>query len=99
MNEKFGKNGFIQNSPNCPNLAFPFEDLWGIIKLREKRRELKSKEKLKIFKVQENIYISLSLVRYLFKGYMDRVKKILKLNFSRLETEYPKKRKKKKINK
>ena len=99
MNEKFGKNGLIQNSPNYPNLVFLIEDLWGIIKLREKRRELKSKEKLKIFKVQENIYISLSLVRYLFKGYMDRVKKILKLNFSRLETELLKKRKKKKMNK
>ena len=96
MNEKFGKNGLIQNSPNYPNLAFQIEDLWGIIKLREKRRELKSKEKLKIFKVQENIYISLSLVRYLFKGYMDRVKKILKLNFSRLETELLKKNKKEK---
>ena len=49
LNESFGKNGWIQNPPNSPDLAFPIEDLWAIIKPRVKRREPKTLEELKTF--------------------------------------------------
>ena len=49
LNESFGKNGWNQNPPNSPDLAFPIEDLWAIIKPRVKRREPKILEELKSF--------------------------------------------------
>ena len=51
--------------PNSPDLAFPIEDLWAIIKPRVKRREPKSKEELKKFILQEWNSVPLSLIRNL----------------------------------
>ena len=99
LNEQFGKNGWIQNPPNSPDLAFPIEDLWAIIKPRVKRREPKSKEELKTFILQEWNSVPLSLVRNLCEGYIDRVKKVLELKGSRLEPEHLKNKKKEKIYK
>ena len=42
LDQQFGKNGWIQNPPNSPDLAFPIENLWGIIKPRVKRRAPKT---------------------------------------------------------
>ena len=87
LNEQFGKNGWIQNPPNSPDLAFPIEDLWAVIKPRVKRREPKSKEELKTFILQEWNSVPLSLIRNFCESYIDRVKKVLELNGSRLEAE------------
>ena len=37
LEKLFTKDGWIQNPPNSPDLAYPIEDLWGIIKPRIKR--------------------------------------------------------------
>ena len=38
LNKIFSDKGWIQNGPNSPDLAYPIEDLWAIIKPRVKRR-------------------------------------------------------------
>ena len=53
LNKQFGKNGWIQNPPNSPDLAYPIEDLWGIIKPRVKRRDPQTIQELKKFIVEE----------------------------------------------
>ena len=47
MEKLFTKDGWFQNSPNSPDLAYPIEDLWGIIKPRIKRRNPASIEEMK----------------------------------------------------
>ena len=99
LNESFGKNGWIQNPPNSPDLAFPIEDLWAIIKPRVKRREPKTLEELKAFILQEWNSVPLSLIRNLCDGYINRIKKVIELNGSRLESEHLKNKKKEEIYK
>ena len=53
LNEQFGKDGWIQNLPNSPDLAFPIEDLWAIIKPKVKRRDPQTIDELKSFIVEE----------------------------------------------
>ena len=92
LNRLFGKNGWIQNSPNSPDLAYPIEDLWSIIKPRVKRRNPKSIEELKIFLLEEWSSVPIELVQNLCKGFLNRIKKCLELNGSRLEPEHLKKK-------
>lgn len=42
LDKLFVKDGLIQNPPNSLDLAFPIEDLWGIIKSRAKRWDLQT---------------------------------------------------------
>lgn len=42
------KSKWIQNPPNSPDLAYPIETLWGILKPRIKRRNLKILKNQKI---------------------------------------------------
>ena len=49
LNKLFADDGWIQNPPNSPDLAYPIEDIWGIIKPRVKRRQPKTSEELKKF--------------------------------------------------
>ena len=42
LNKLFKKEGWIQNPPNSPDLAYPIERIWGILKPRVKRRDPKS---------------------------------------------------------
>ena len=42
LNKLFNESGWIQNPPNSPDLAFPIEKIWGIIKPRVKRRDPKN---------------------------------------------------------
>lgn len=95
LNEQFGINGWIQNPPNSPDLAFPIEDLWGIIKPRIKRREPKNIEELRSYIIQEWNSVPSSLIKNLCSGFLERVKKVLELNGSRLEPEHLKKKGKK----
>ena len=39
LNKLFKIDGWIQNPPNSPDLAYPIEELWAIIKPRVKRRD------------------------------------------------------------
>ena len=100
LDEQFGKDGWLQNPPNSPDLAFPIEDLWAIIKPRVKRRDPQTLEELKSFIVEEWNSVPEGLIRNLCNGFIDRVKKVIQLNGARLEPEHLKKikRKKKYIN-
>ena len=89
----------VQNPPNSPDLAFPIEDLWDIIKPRIKRRELKTLKELKAFIIQEWSSVPLSLIRNLCSGFIKRVKKVLELNGSRLEPQHLKRKAKEEIYK
>ena len=51
LNKLFPNGGWIQNPPNSPDLAYPFEKLWGIIKPRLRRRNPKI-----IIRCIKNIY-------------------------------------------
>ena len=53
LNKKF-KN-WIQNPPNSPDIVYPIEDLWGILKNRVKRRNPKNLEELTIFFLKNGI--------------------------------------------
>ena len=53
LNKLFTEEGWIQNPPNSPDLAYPIEDIWGIIKPRVKRREPKCIEELKQYLIEE----------------------------------------------
>ena len=51
---KLFSNGYwIQNPPNSPDLAYPIENLWGIIKPKVKRRNPKTIEYLKRYLLEE----------------------------------------------
>ena len=57
INELFGDK-WIQNPPNSPDLAYPIETLWGIIKPRIKRRNPKTIQELKQFTLEEwNLFL------------------------------------------
>ena len=49
LNALFKNGGWIQNPPNSPDLAYPIETVWAIIKPRVKRRDPKTIEELKNF--------------------------------------------------
>ena len=75
LGQHFGKNGWIQNPPNSPDLAFPIEDLWGIIKPRVKRREPQTLSDLKTYIIQERNSAPLSLIKNLCSGFIKKSKK------------------------
>ena len=66
-------------------MASPIENIWGIIKLRVKRRDSKTIEQLKDYLIEEWGAIPEEMVKNLFKGYLEKVKKILELNGGRIE--------------
>ena len=49
LNKLFSESGWLQNPPNSPDLAYPIEDIWGIIKPRVKRCDPKDLNELKQF--------------------------------------------------
>ena len=61
LNEIFKKN-WIQNPPNSPDLAYPIEDLWGILKNRVKRRNPQNIEELIEFMFEEWYSVPQSLI-------------------------------------
>ena len=90
INELFGEK-IIQNPPNCPDLAYPIEDLWAILKNRVKRRNPKNLEELKKFMFEEWYSVPQSLTKKLTDNYLKRVKLIKQLGGASLETEHLKK--------
>ena len=94
MNEIFKKN-WIQNPPNSPDLAYPIEDLWGILKNRVKRRNPQNIEELTEFMFEEWYSVPQSLIDNLFRSYLIRIRKVIELDGARLENEHLKQIKKK----
>ena len=91
LNDLFGKEGWIQNPPNSPDLAYQIEDLWEIIKPRVKTRNPQSVQELKKFIIEEWNSILQALIKNLCSGFIGLAKKDLELNDSRLEPEHLKK--------
>jgi len=87
LEKLFTNEGWIQNPPNSPDLAYPIEDLWGIIKPRIKRKNPSSINELKKFLIEEWNSIPLKLVQNLCKNYLERIKKVFELKGQRLEPE------------
>ena len=85
-------------APNSPDLAYPIEDIWGIIKPRVKRRNPKNLNELKQFLLEEWNSIPLEMVQNLCEGYLKRVEMVYNMNGKRLEKEHLKKLKKKEIH-
>jgi hypothetical protein len=79
---------WIQNPPNSPDIVYPIEDLWGILKNRVKRRNPKTLDELTTFFFEEWYSVPQSLINNLFKNYIKRIKKILQLEGARLELEH-----------
>jgi len=94
LDKLFTKGGWIQNPPNSPDLAYPIEKLWGIIKPRVRRRNPKSIDELKKYLLEEWNAVPEEMVKNLCKGYLKRIKKVLELNGARIEPEYFKKNEK-----
>ncbi len=93
LNKFFTEDGWIQNPPNSPDLAYPIEDIWGIIKPRVKRREPKSIEELKQYLLEEWGSVPEEMVKNLCKGYLDKIKKIIELSGDRIEPEHRRQKK------
>lgn len=91
LNKLFTKDGWLQNPPNSPDLAYPIERLWGLIKPRVKRRGPKSISELKQFLLEEWNSIPIEIIQNLCKGYLDKIRKCFELEGARLEPEYFKK--------
>ena len=87
LNKKF-KNKWIQNPPNSPDLVYPIEDLWGILKNRVKRRNPKNLDELTFFFFEEWYSIPQTLIDNLFKNFLKRIKKVIELDGARLELEH-----------
>ena len=92
LNKLFTKDGWIQNSPNSPDLAYPIEDLWAIIKPRVKRRNPRSINELKKFLLEEWSSVPMELIQNLCKGFLNRINLVLQLKGGRLEPEHLKKK-------
>jgi len=95
LNELF-KDNWFQNPPNSPDLAYPIETLWSILKNRIKKRIPKTKEELKQFIQEEWSSIPKLLLKNLCERYIDRLKKVIELKGARLEPEHLKQLGKKK---
>ena len=92
LNALFKNGGWIQNPPNSPDLAYPIETVWAIIKPRVKRRDPKTIEELKKFLMEEWNSIPKDMVQNLCRGYLERVKKVVEIEGGRIEPEYFKKK-------
>ena len=84
LNKLFPNGHWIQN----PDLAYPIENLWGIIEPRVKRRNPETLEDLKRYLLEEWNSVPLKMVQNLCKGYLKRLRKCVELNGGRIEPEH-----------
>ena len=73
-------DNFIQNAPQSPDIAYTIETLWAELKKRVKERRAKDFDDLKQITIEEWNKIQKSFIKKLFKNFIERCKKILKLN-------------------
>ena len=85
LNTLFTSDGWIQNPPNSPDIAYPIETLWATLKKRVKKRNPESIEELKKITLEEWNKISPKLVRRYCLNFLKRIKKIIEINGNRLE--------------
>ena len=83
----FSEN-WIQNPANSPDLAYPIEILWGILKERIKKRLPKNLEELIQYTFEEWYSVPQSLVENLCNNYIKRIRMVLQNNGARLEEEH-----------
>ena len=65
LGKLFSNDRWIQNPPNSPDLSYPIEDLWGIIKPRIKRKNPASIEEVKKLLIEEWSSIPHNLIQNL----------------------------------
>ena len=65
--------------PNSPDLAYPIETLWGILKARIKRRMPKKIDELKLFIQEEWASVPKLLLKNMCDRYIAKLKKVIKL--------------------
>ena len=87
LNKCFGEN-WIQNPPNSPDLAYPIEILWGILKGKIKKRLPKNIEELIQYTFEEWYSVPQSLVENLCNNYIKRIRMVLQNDGARLEKEH-----------
>ena len=87
LDKCFNKN-WIQNPPNSPDLAYPIETLWGILKERVKNRLPENLEELTRYMFEEWNSVPQTLIENLCCNYIKRVKKVLEIGGARLEREH-----------
>ena len=92
LDKLFKDSGWIQNPPKSPDLAFPIEKIWGIIKPRVKRRDPENIEQLKQYLMEEWNSVPKEMIQNLCIGWIVRIKKVYQLKGKRLEPEYLKKK-------
>ena len=79
LGKLFSNDRWIQNPSNSPYLAYPKEDLWGIIKPRIKSKNQASIEEVKKQSIKEWSSIPQNLIQNLCKNYLDKIKKVFDL--------------------
>ena len=76
---------FIQNPPNSPDLAYPIETLWALLKKNVKKRMPKDLDELKKFTIEEWNKIPEDYPKKLVNNYLKRIKKVIEIKGNRLE--------------
>ena len=88
-NKKLLKNLFgdnlIQNPPNSPDLAYPIETLWALLKKNVKKRMPQNLEELQKFTIEEWNKIPEDYPKKLVKNYLKRIRKVIEIKGNRLE--------------
>ena len=79
LEKLFPDEGWIQNPPNSPDLAYPIEELWAIIKPRVKRRDPQTIEELKQYLLEGWNAIPKDMIQNLCRNYLKRIEKVLEL--------------------
>ncbi len=82
LNKIFGEEGWIQNPPNSPDLAYPIETLWANLKKNVKERNPKNYNDLKQYCIEE--WNKINPKQY-FKHFIKRIEKCIELNGEKLE--------------
>ena len=80
----FGEN-LIQNPPNSPDLAYPIETLWALLKKNVKKRMPKNLEELQKYTIEEWNKIPEDYPKKLVKNYLKRIRKVIEIKGNRLE--------------
>ena len=84
LKDLFG-DGIIQNPPNSPDLAYPIETLWALLKKNVKKRIPTTLDELKKFTIEEWNNIPQEYIKKLVKNYLKRIRKVIEIKGNRLE--------------
>ena len=82
LDSLFRAKGWMLFPPNPPDLAYPIENLWALLKKNLKNRNPKTYDDLKKIFIEEWNKIS---PRPYFKNYLKRIDKCIEIQGNRLE--------------